>query len=197
MSYFEEAELSSNDLIVFDGVRGYEVLVKELSFKRVKLALDIGYRSKLGKLSDYKKTLFGKYNLVQLNQRVADLLLRKFNFSDYSELNDIFNCEFLVITQGKSGATYIVSGEKLEKKLEKVSLEVDPSGAGDAFYSVLIKNYINSEYVVTDSLVNKSFEEGSLLSGNVVKNIGALSHLLSFKMIHRIDKCNCGDGNEN
>ena len=59
-------------------------------------------------------------------------------------------------------------------------------GAGDSYFSVVIKNYLNGNIDIEG--IHK---EASLVSSEVVKKPGARSHLIDNFKILEYDKCIC------
>ena len=63
--------------------------------------------------------------------------------------------------------------------MKKVAMEVDPSGAGDAFLSVAIKKYIQNDFKVSKEILDELFDEASNLSAETVQRLGARGALIN------------------
>jgi len=59
------------------------------------------------------------------------------------------------------------------KELSNPEIEVDPMGAGDAFFSMFISEYIKNNYVVDYKFIDSTFEKATRLTKKVVKKFGA------------------------
>ena len=69
---------------------------------------------------------------------------------------------------------------------------IDSSGAGDAFISSIIFDYIKNSYDFNEELFPKWYEKSIKLTSKVVSNFGARGHLNSLYKIKKIDKvCTC------
>ena len=69
---------------------------------------------------------------------------------------------------------------------------IDSSGAGDAFLSSIIFDYIKNNYEFNEELFPKWYEKSIKLTSKVVSNFGARGHLNSLYKIKKIDKvCTC------
>ena len=137
--------------------------------------------------------LLNRFDLVQLNERVALFLLKKFKYGSYNELNNIFNSKIVIITHGKDGATMVYNNKEKRYLLKKVAMEVDPSGAGDAFLSVAIKKYIQNDFKVSKEILDELFDEASNLSAETVQRLGARGALINlYDKKRKEEKCICG-----
>ena len=98
-------------------------------------------------VSNLKEILTRNYYMVNLNKRVADYLVKRFGYNNYSELKEIFKTDMIIITKGKE-ETIILNGDK-EYILRNNNInnnEKDPSGAGDLLFSHYIFETIIREY---------------------------------------------------
>lgn len=178
-------DFDQQTIVIFDNINKNNInLAKKAKDRGATTMIDIGYKSKFESVN-----LSDCFDIVQLNERVAKYLLESNNYNNYIELNKIFNASLIVITLSKAGTIYLFEGEEIFKKIIDPVIEIDPSGAGDIFYSVFIKNYILGELNV--EMLDRSFNEGVKAVKKIVKKIGAISHLLPFEKISGINGCNC------
>lgn len=188
--------LSKNSILVLDTINKVNLeIVDKFKKKKAKIVLDMGQVGNFKYLTkdEILDKLSNRFDLVQLNERVALFLINKFKYCSYKELNNIFKCNLLIITHGKEGNTIVYEGNEIKYFLKDIAEEVDPSGAGDAFLSLSIKKYILNDFHMSEGTLNDMFEEASFLSSLTVQKLGAravLSNLYD-KNIEK-DKCICG-----
>jgi sugar/nucleoside kinase (ribokinase family) len=175
----EELITNEDTIVCFDIIKKDILktiqIIKEKGYKTI---IDIGHIRNLETLSNEEivELLRGRFNIVQMNDKVSNFIIARFNIN-MNELMNIFNSNLVIITHGKKGATFLFdeNGEvkEIKKELSDPKEEIDATGAGDAFFSVVIKNYIDNKYVITRGLIDKIFEEASILTSKVVSIIGA------------------------
>ena len=103
-------------------------------------------------VSNLKEILTRNYYMVNLNKRVADYLVKRFGYNNYSELKEIFKTDIIIITKGKE-EIIILNGDK-EYILRNNNInnnEKDPSGAGD----LLLAHYIFETIIREDDTERK------------------------------------------
>lgn len=191
------AKLISNDsILVLDTINKINLeIVNKFKKKGSKVALDMGQVGNFRYLTQEEilNKLLNKFDLVQLNERVAVFLMEKFKYNLYIDLNKIFNCDLLIITHGKQGATIIYKNKEIKYQLKSIAEEIDPSGAGDAFLSVAIKKWILNKFEMNEKDLNEMFEEASDLSSKIVQKLGARSTILNLYDKNIINEmCLCG-----
>ncbi len=175
---FVKKRIKKDDCIVIDNLcpLNQEIICK---FKN-RTFLDIGYEADLENMSDKEiKDLFSNsFEIINMNQRVEKYLISRFKNIDF------INCKLFIITRGKDGADFVYNGKTYKMKLESVK-EVDSNGAGDAFFSSIINDYLNNDFDP-----DKSFERATNLTKEVVSHLGARGHLHSIYKIKKSGK-NC------
>lgn len=188
--------LSKESILVLDTINKINLkIVDKFRNKDSKVVLDMGQVGNFKYLTkeEILDKLLNRFNLVQLNERVASFLLKKFKYSSYSELNNIFNSTMLIITHGKGGATIVYNNKEKRYLLKQVAIEVDPSGAGDAFLSVAIKKCIENDFNISEVMLDELFNEASNLSAETVQKLGARSVLIDlYNKNIETGKCICG-----
>lgn len=188
--------LSKESVLVLDTINKINLeIVDKFRKKEAKIILDMGQVGNFKYLTkeEILDKLLNRFDLVQLNERVALFLLKKFKYGSYNELNNIFNSKIVIITHGKDGATMLYNNKEKRYLLKKVAIEVDPSGAGDAFLSVAIKKYIQNDFKVSEGILDELFDEASNLSAETVQRLGARGALINlYDKKRKEEKCICG-----
>lgn len=148
-----------------------------------KVCLDIGH---IRFFEHFTKQYLSKFlrqaSFVQINDNVTEMLFERLNVKSEIELFEKYNLDLLVSTKGKKGAVFVFkeNGETstLDLAPEIVVQATDTSGAGDAFFSAVLREYayteeIDSEFIKsTFALANKSSREviahvGSRIEKNI------------------------------
>lgn len=142
-----------------------------------KVCLDIGHIRFFEHFSkQYLANFFKNANLVQLNHNVISLLLERLQVEDEFELFHLLDLDLLVITNGKKGATFIYRKDggfvKIDKSPEIIAQLVDSSGAGDAFFATLVRNYAYQD-VINDQFITNTFLQANKASREVISQLGS------------------------
>ena len=130
--------------------------------KEGKICLDLGHIAafRYVLVSDLKEMLTRKYYMVNLNVKVANYLVKRFGYTDYKELKQIFLTDILIITKGKEEIEIICKDYDYILKNNNINYnEKDPTGAGDLLFS---------HYIVANIIKNNKMENGE----NIAKNNG-------------------------
>lgn len=130
--------------------------------KEGKICLDLGHIAafRYVLVPDLKEMLTRKYYMANLNVKVANYLIKRFGYTDYKELKQIFQTDILIITKGKEEIEII--GKEYDYILKNNNInynEKDPTGAGDLLFS---------HYIVANIIKNNKMENGE----NIAKNNG-------------------------
>ena len=116
----------------------------------------------------------------------------KLNLKNNVELYNLLKAKLVTITRGENGAIFIYNSKEYKFNLKDNGNVIDSSGAGDAFLSSLIFDYIKNNYEFNEELFPKWYEKSIKLTSKVVSNFGARGHLNSLYKIKKIDKvCTC------
>ena len=142
-----------------------------------KVCLDIGHIRFLEHFTRQYLTMFFKNaNLIQLNHNVISLLFERLEIKDELEFFKLLDLDLLVITNGKKGASFIYKKDnevlKVDKKPEIIVDLVDSSGAGDAFFASLVRNYAYQNKIDDDFIIN-TFWEANKASREVISQVGS------------------------
>ena len=173
--------LKEDDIIVLSGVNNFNKNISE-QFNN-KILIDIGYYNEMEKYSDEIILNFfdRKFEIINLNERVDYYLKNRFSNKN------IYNTNLLIVTHGKNGADFVYKENKYNMSLTP-SDEIDPNGAGDAFFSCIIYNYLTKD--IFD--IYKVYEDATTITKNVVSKLGARSHLHElYKIEIQNDNCLC------
>ena len=130
--------------------------------KEGKICLDLGHIAafRYVLVPDLKEMLTRKYYMVNLNVKVANYLVKRFGYTDYKELKQIFLTDILIITKGKEEIEIICKDYDYILKNNNINYnEKDPTGAGDLLFS---------HYIVANIIKNNKMENGE----NIAKNKG-------------------------
>ena len=130
--------------------------------KEGKICLDLGHIAafRYVLVPDLKGMLTRKYYMVNLNVKVANYLVKRFGYTDYKELKQIFLTDILIITKGKEEIEIIGKDYDYILKNNNINYnEKDPTGAGDLLFS---------HYIVANIIKNNKMKNGE----NIAKNNG-------------------------
>lgn len=147
------------------------------SIPNKKICLDIGhYRFIEHFTKQYLTNFFKKANLVQLNNNVSSLLFERLQIQDEFELFNLLDLELLIITKGKKGASFIFRENGnivcIDKNPDVIAEVVDSSGAGDAFFATIVKEYAYTSSINSD-FVNNTFGIANKASRDVISQLGS------------------------
>ena len=116
--------------------------------KEGKICLDLGHIAafRYVLVPDLKEMLTRKYYMVNLNVKVANYLIKRFGYTDYKELKQIFLTDILIITKGKEEIEIIGKDYDYILKNNNINYnEKDPTGAGDLLFShYIVANIIKN-----------------------------------------------------
>lgn len=173
--------IKPNDVIILDKLDSIDIkVIQQIQNDKV---IDIGRIAIVEKFSNQEliNLLSGKFELIQLHSKVRRYLLARFGLEDESELMEIFKPNLLIVTRGNKGADFILSnGKVIRKELINPTIEVDNTGAGDAFFSKVILNYyeeIKGKKEIDEQFIDKLFDEATQITRRVVSFIGAKGDL--------------------
>ena len=173
------SRMDSKDILILDGLKNENIpfITATLNEK----VLDIGRIKRLEPLPNdiLLFILKNKIEILQLNETVANYLLMRFGVGSFLDLFLLFRPKLMVVTKGKRGADFIYEEQLYEQKLpqSKVATEIDDTGAGDAFFSVVIREYYNNSKKVNKTFINSCFKKATELTTQVVSYVGARGHL--------------------
>ena len=184
--------IQNDDILVFDNLNDKNIeIIKNVSNKKI---IDIGQYFEFENLSkeDIINKLNNDFEIINFNERVSNYLLDKLNLKNNIELYNLLKAKLVTITCGENGAIFIYNSKEYKFNLKVNCNVIDSSGAGDAFLSSIIFDYIKNSYEFNEELFPKWYEKSIKLTSKVVSNFGARGHLNSLYKIKKIDKvCTC------
>lgn len=184
--------IKNDDILVFDNLNDKNIeIIKNVSNKKI---IDIGQYFEFENLSkeDIINKLNNDFEIINFNERVSNYLLDKLNLKNNVELYNLLKAKLVTITRGENGAIFIYNSKEYKFNLKDNGNVIDSSGAGDAFLSSIIFDYIKNNYEFNEELFPKWYEKSIKLTSKVVSNFGARGHLNSLYKIKKIDKvCTC------
>lgn len=184
--------IQNDDILVFDNLNDKNIeIIKNVSNKKI---IDIGQYFEFENLSkeDIINKLNNGFEIINFNERVSNYLLDKLNLKNNIELYNLLKAKLVTITRGENGAIFIYNSKEYIFNLKDNGNVIDSSGAGDAFLSSIIFDYIKNSYKFNEELFPKWYEKSIKLTSKVVSNFGARGHLNSLYKIKKIDKvCTC------
>lgn len=184
--------IQNDDILVFDNLNDKNIeIIKNVSNKKI---IDIGQYFEFENLSkeDIINKLNNGFEIINFNERVSNYLLDKLNLKNNIELYNLLKAKLVTITRGENGAIFIYNSKEYKFNLKDNGNVIDSSGAGDAFLSSIIFDYIKNSYEFNEELFPKWYEKSIKLTSKVVSNLGARGHLNSLYKIKKIDKvCTC------
>lgn len=185
-----------NTIVIFDTINEENLkLASESKENKCINAIDIGQIGILENLDrdNIIKILKNKFNFIQLNERIADFLIKKFSLKSTKKLNNIFSADMIIITYGKKGAEFIYNNKSYMYNLEKPTKELDSTGAGDLFFSVVLEHIIENNFNINKRLLNKIYKEAISKTSRLVGMIGARALVQPlYNIKHEYGKCVCG-----
>lgn len=184
--------IQNDDILVFDNLNDKNIeIIKNVCNKKI---IDIGQYFEFENLSkeDIINKLNNDFEIINFNERVSSYLLDKLNLKNNIELYNLLKAKLVTITRGENGAIFIYNSKEYKFNLKDNGNVIDSSGAGDAFLSSIIFDYIKNSYKFNEELFPKWYEKSIKLTSKVVSNFGARGHLNSLYKIKKIDKvCTC------
>ena len=184
--------IQNDDILVFDNLNDKNIeIIKNVCNKKI---IDIGQYFEFENLSkeDIINKLNNDFEIINFNERVSSYLLDKLNLKNNIELYNLLKAKLVTITRGENGAIFIYNSKEYKFNLKDNGNVIDSSGAGDAFLSSIIFDYIKNNYEFNEELFPKWYEKSIKLTSKVVSNFGARGHLNSLYKIKKIDKvCTC------
>ena len=170
--------VKEDEIIILDGLKEENIPI--LQYAKQPKVLDIGRINRLVNLKNeeiLKLLQESKLEILQLNESVEKYFLARLGITSILQLYLLLGAKLLVVTRGKEGADFITDNFYVTKKLHQYMTEVDDTGAGDAFFSIIIQNYFDHNKELNKYWVDETFYLANQLTCNVVSNLGARGHL--------------------
>lgn len=183
-------QINKDDVLIFDNLNEKNQAIIDSCTNRK--MLDLGQYFELENYNDRDiiNKIKNKFDFINLNERVEKYLKTRFSLKSLEDIYNLLQPKMIIITRGKKGSDFILDNKKINKELNNPENEIDPTGAGDAFFSVFIGEYIKNEYVISDKFIDSTFEKATKLTRKVVKKFGARGHLQNLYKIAKVkDSC--------
>lgn len=144
--------------------------------------------------NDILEKIKNKFDFINLNERVEKYLKNRFSIKSLEDIYNILQPKMIIVTRGKKGSDFVFADKKVNKGLSNPSIEVDPTGAGDAFFGIFISKYIKNNYAIDYKFIDSTFDKATKLTKKVVKKFGARGHIQNLYKIKKVqDTCTCSN----
>ena len=184
--------INDDDILIFDSLNDKnQILIDNTNNRKI---IDLGQYFELENISDNEiiDKLNSKFEIINFNERVSKYLIKRLNLNNDADLYNILNPNFMTITRGENGATFVSEGKKYNFELRSKGKVIDPTGAGDAFISSIIRDCIKNNFVYNKDMFEKWYENSSKLTAKVVSKMGARGHINTLFKVKKIDnECTC------
>ena len=186
------SNIKEDDILVFDNLNNKnQLIINNTNNKKV---IDLGQYFEFESLTNEKiiNKIANKFEIINLNERVASYLINRFSLNSEKELYNIIKPNLMTITKGEKGATFITNDNIYNFELINKGNVVDSTGAGDAFMSIIIKEAIKNNFNYNFNNFKKWYETSNKLTLKVVSKIGARGHINTlYKIKKNNDSCTC------
>lgn len=147
------------------------------SIRNKKVCLDVGHIRFFEHFTKQYITNFFKFaDFIVLNDSVLDLLFERLEIKSEAEFFMMFDLDLLVITKGKRGADFLFKENNMLKSISKVPTvivdSVDTAGAGDAFFSSILKEYAYRDKIDKE-FIDNAFSAASKASREILMQFGS------------------------
>ena len=183
------SKIKKNDILLFDNLNDSNQYIID-NTSNIKL-LDLGTYYEFEKLSNKEiiKKISNKFEIINLNERVEKFLITRLNCKNLLELYRIIDAKLIIVTRGIKGNDFVYFNKIYSYPLEKVVDEVDDSGAGDAFFSVIIKNWLMSKQKFNPKMFSLWVGDTRKLVRKVLLLIGSRSYIKEMYLVKKDDIC--------
>ena len=184
--------IKDDDILVFDNLNSKnQTIIDNTNNKKI---IDLGQYFEFENLSSKEiiDKLKAKFEIINFNERVSKYLIKKLNLNNDTELYNVLKPNFMTITRGEEGATFISNGKEYNFKLNTKGNVIDSTGAGDAFISSIIKDCVKNGFNYDPTLFEKWYKNSNKLTSKVVSKMGARGHINALFKIKKLnDECTC------
>ena len=187
-------QINTDDVLIFDNLnKKNQTIIDNCNNRKM---LDLGQYFELEDYNDNDiiEKIKNKFDFINLNERVEKYLKNRFSIKLLEEIYNLLQPKMIIVTRGKKGSDFVFDNKKVKKELSNPSIEVDPTGAGDAFFSMFISEYIKNNYVIDYKFIDSTFDKATRLTKKVVKKFGARGHIQNLYKIKKLqDTCTCSN----
>lgn len=186
--------INEEDILVFDNLNNKnQIIIDNCSNKKM---IDLGQYFELDNYSDEEiiRKIKNKFDIINLNERVEKYLKTRYSLNKLEEIYNLLSPRMMIVTRGKKGSDFAINNCIIHKELKNPSDELDPTGAGDAFFSLFISEYVKNDYVIDKDYIDNTFEKATKVTKKVVKKFGARGHIQNLYKIKKVQNiCSCQD----
>lgn len=171
------ANLAKDDIVLIDSLNLKNVqLIQKIDNK---IVIDIGYYQEFKNLSNEELIILlqTKFEIINMNERVYKYIIKRLKMKNEHELFLLLKTNLLIITKGSKGADFVLNNLVISKILSDKGSEIDSNGAGDAFFAVIIKTYIENNGIINEQMIDKAFFDATIITKKVVECLGARGHI--------------------
>ncbi len=185
-------KINNDDILVFDNLNSRnQILIDKTDNKKI---IDLGQYFELENMPDKEiiDKIKNKFEIINFNERVSKYLIKRLDLNTDIDLYNLLNPNFMTITRGENGATFIRNGKEYNFNLKSKGKVVDSTGAGDAFISSIIRDCIKNNFIYNQDMFEKWYENSNKLTAKVVSKMGARGHINALFKVKKIDnECTC------
>ena len=185
-------KINNDDILVFDNLNSRnQILIDKTDNKKI---IDLGQYFELENMPDKEiiDKIKNKFEIINFNERVSKYLIKRLDLNTDIDLYNLLNPNFMTITRGENGATFIRNGKEYNFNLKSKGKVVDSTGAGDAFISSIIRDCIKNNFIYNQDMFEKWYENSNKLTAKVVSKMGARGHINALFKLKKIDnECTC------
>lgn len=192
-SYIDEKgilkKIKNDDILLFDNLNNKNQYIID-NTNNIKL-LDLGTFNEFDNLNKKEiiKKIAGKFTIINLNERVEKYLINTLNCKNTLDLASLINSDLLIVTRGIRGNDFVYQNNIYSFPLTEIVDEVDDSGAGDAFFSIIIKNWLENKLVIDAQLFSIWVNDTKPLVKKVLKMIGSRTFIYPMYQVDRRKLC--------
>ena len=187
-------QINKDDVLIFDNLNNKnQIIIDNCNNRKM---LDLGQYFELEDYNDNEiiEKIKNKFDIINLNERVEKYLKNRFSKNSLEDIYNLLQPKMIIVTRGKKGSDFVFDNKKVKKELSNPEVEVDPTGAGDAFFSMFISEYIKNTYFIDYKFIDSTFDKATRLTKKVVKKFGARGHIQNLYKIKKVkDACTCSN----
>ncbi len=182
-------KILKDDILVFDNLNESNQYIVD-NTNNIKL-LDLGTYYEFENLDENEiiNKLNNKFEIINLNERVEQFLIKKLNCKTVNKLSRLINAKLMIVTRGIRGNDFVRNGRKYTFPLEKIIDEVDDSGAGDAFFSIIIKNWLKENKTFIPKRFPLWVNDTKELVEKVLLLVGSRTYIKPLYQVNKKDIC--------
>ena len=185
-------KINKEDILVFDNLNNKNQIIIDKSTNRK--MLDLGQYFELDNYTDEEiiNKIKNNFDIINLNERVEKYLKTRYSLNTLEEIYNLLLPKMIIVTRGKKGSDFAIEHRVINKGLKSPTKELDPTGAGDAFFSVFICEYVKNDYVIDEEFIDSTFDNATKLTKKVVTKFGARGHIQNLYKIKKTkESCTC------